>query len=96
MLIDGNRFKPYNDLKFECVIKGDATYLSIAAASILAKNYRDDLMIKLSEQHPGYGWHTNVGYPTEEHREGIKALGITPYHRKSFQLLSAQLELFEE
>jgi ribonuclease HII len=96
LLIDGNRFKPYNDLKFECVIKGDATYLSIAAASILAKNYRDDLMIKLSEQHPGYGWHTNVGYPTEEHREGIKALGITPYHRKSFQLLSAQLELFEE
>jgi len=95
LLIDGNRFQPYRELKFECVIKGDATYLSIAAASVLAKNYRDELMTKLSEQFPGYGWHTNVGYPTAEHRDGIKALGITPYHRKSFQLLPSQLELFE-
>ncbi|MCW5910078.1 MAG: ribonuclease HII [Cyclobacteriaceae bacterium] len=95
LLIDGNRFKPYGDIPFECVIKGDGAYLSIAAASVLAKNYRDDLMNKLSEQYPGYGWHTNVGYPTGEHREGIRAMGITPYHRKSFQLLPSQLELFE-
>jgi ribonuclease HII len=94
LLIDGNRFKPYGEIKFECVIKGDATYLSIAAASVLAKNYRDELMTKLSEQFPGYGWQTNVGYPTIEHRDGIRQLGITPYHRKSFQLLPAQLELF--
>ncbi len=95
LLIDGNRFKPYGEVKFECVIKGDATYLSIAAASVLAKNYRDELMSRLSKEFPGYGWHTNVGYPTYEHREGIRALGITPYHRKSFQLLPSQLELFE-
>ncbi|HRE65994.1 MAG TPA: ribonuclease HII [Cyclobacteriaceae bacterium] len=95
LLIDGNRFKPYSNIPFQCVIKGDGAYLSIAAASVLAKNYRDDLMSKLSEQYPGYGWHTNVGYPTEEHREGIRMLGITPYHRKSFQLLPSQLELFK-
>lgn len=94
LLIDGNRFKPYRDIKFECIIKGDAAYLSIAAASVLAKNYRDELMTKLSEQFPGYGWHTNVGYPTIEHRDGIRQFGITPYHRKSFQLLPSQLELF--
>jgi ribonuclease HII len=94
LLIDGNRFKPYQEIKFECVIKGDATYLSIAAASVLAKNYRDELMAKLSEEFPGYGWLTNVGYPTEEHRDGIRQLGITPFHRKSFQLLPSQLELF--
>lgn len=94
LLIDGNRFKPYGEIKFECVIKGDSKYLSIAAASILAKNYRDELMSKLSLEYPGYAWHTNVGYPTTEHRDGIRQLGITPYHRKSFQLLPAQLELF--
>lgn len=94
LLIDGNRFKPYRDVKFECVVKGDAAYLSIAAASVLAKNYRDELMTKLSQQYPGYGWHTNVGYPTNEHRDGIRQFGITPYHRKSFQLLPSQLELF--
>jgi ribonuclease HII len=94
LLIDGNRFKPYGEIKHTCIIKGDAIYLSVAAASILAKNYRDDLMTKLSEQFPGYGWNTNVGYPTMEHRDGIRQLGITPYHRKSFQLLPAQLELF--
>jgi ribonuclease HII len=94
LLIDGNRFTPYRDLKFECVIKGDGKYLSIAAASVLAKNYRDDLMEKLSIQHPGYGWDTNVGYPTEQHRDGIRELGITSYHRRSFQLLPSQLELF--
>ncbi len=94
LLIDGNRFKPYGEVKFECVIKGDGKYLSIAAASVLAKNYRDDLMSKFSEEFPGYGWHTNVGYPTEEHRDGIRQLGITPLHRRSFQLLPSQLELF--
>ncbi len=95
LLIDGNRFKPYHEIKFECIVKGDASYLSIAAASILAKTYRDDLMERLALQHPGYGWHTNVGYPTVEHRDGIRNLGITPYHRKSFALLPSQLELFE-
>lgn len=96
LLVDGNRFKPYGDIPFECVIKGDAKYLSIAAASVLAKTYRDELMQKLSQQFPGYSWETNVGYPTEEHREGIRKLGITPVHRKSFTLLPDQLELFED
>jgi ribonuclease HII len=95
LLIDGNRFTPYQDLPFECVIKGDGKYLSIAAASVLAKNYRDELMNRLSSDYPGYGWNTNVGYPTEEHRDGIRQLGITPFHRKSFQLLPSQLELFD-
>ncbi len=95
LLIDGNRFNPYRDIKYECIVKGDSKYLSIAAASVLAKTYRDGLMAKLSIQFPGYGWNTNVGYPTVEHRDGIRALGITPYHRKSFQLLPSQLELFE-
>ncbi|MFD1002956.1 ribonuclease HII [Ohtaekwangia kribbensis] len=94
LLIDGNRFKPYRDVRHECIIKGDATYFSIAAASVLAKTYRDDLMQGLANQYPGYGWETNVGYPTEAHRDGIKQLGITPYHRRSFTLLPEQLELF--
>ncbi len=96
LLIDGNRFKPYGDLPFECIIKGDAKYMSIAAASVLAKTYRDDLMQNLAREFPGYSWETNVGYPTEEHRNGIRKLGITPVHRKSFTLLPCQLELFEE
>ncbi len=95
LLIDGNRFTPYGNLKSACVIKGDGKYLSIAAASILAKTYRDELMETLSHQFPGYGWETNVGYPTLKHRDGIRKLGITPYHRKTFQLLPSQLELFE-
>lgn len=95
LLIDGNRFKPYQQIEHRCIIKGDAKFLSIAAASVLAKTYRDELMEKLSIEFPGYGWATNVGYPTPEHREGIKKLGITPYHRKSFQLLPSQLELFD-
>ncbi len=96
LLIDGNRFNPYREIKFECMVKGDARYLSIAAASVLAKTYRDHLMEQLALQHPGYGWQTNVGYPTVEHRDGIRTLGITPYHRKSFALLPSQLELFED
>ncbi len=96
LLIDGNRFKPYGEVRFECIIKGDGRYLSIAAASILAKTYRDDLMARLAVQFPGYGWETNVGYPTEQHRDGIRGLGITPLHRKTFQLLPSQLELFND
>jgi ribonuclease HII len=95
LLIDGNRFKPYRDIRHECIIKGDGLYFSIAAASVLAKTYRDEFMQNLAGQYPGYGWETNVGYPTEAHRDGIKQLGITPYHRKSFTLLPAQLELFD-
>ncbi len=95
LLIDGNRFQPYREIEYKCIVKGDAKYLSVAAASVLAKTYRDELMEKLANEFPGYGWATNVGYPTTEHREGIKTLGITPYHRKSFQLLPSQLELFE-
>jgi len=95
LLIDGNRFKPYREIDYKCIVKGDAKYLSIAAASVLAKTYRDELMEKLANEFPGYGWATNVGYPTTEHREGIRTLGITPYHRRSFQLLPSQLELFE-
>jgi ribonuclease HII len=96
LLIDGNRFKAYRELKHECIIKGDGKYLSIAAASVLAKTHRDELMNNLAKQFNGYGWETNVGYPTPEHRDGIRQLGITPYHRKSFTLLPDQLELFDE
>lgn len=95
LLIDGNRFKPYGDIPYECIVKGDAKYLSIAAASILAKTHRDNLMANLAKQYTGYGWETNVGYPTPEHRDGIRQFGITPYHRKSFTLLPVQLELFD-
>ena len=94
ILVDGNRFIPYKNIPFECIIKGDGKYLSIAAASILAKTYRDQLMEKLSMEHPEYGWERNVGYPTKEHRNAIKEYGITPYHRRSFRLLPDQLELF--
>lgn len=94
LLIDGNRFNPYADIGHECIIKGDGKYLSIAAASILAKTHRDNLMQDLAAKFPGYSWETNVGYPTEAHRDGIKQLGITPYHRRSFTLLPEQLELF--
>jgi len=94
LLIDGNRFKAYPGIRHECIIKGDATYLSIAAASILAKSYRDELMTRLAAEHPGYQWETNMGYPTAAHREGIRTLGLTPFHRKTFQLLPEQLDLF--
>lgn len=94
LLVDGNRFKPYKDIPYECVIKGDGVYMSIAAASILAKTYRDRLMEHAAQQYPGYGWETNAGYPTKKHREAIQKLGITPLHRKSFRLLPEQMELF--
>ncbi len=96
LLIDGNRYKPDGETPYECVIKGDGKFYSIAAASILAKTYRDDLMKGLDKDFPNYGWDTNVGYPTSAHREGIKLMGVTPHHRLSFQLLPSQLELFPE
>jgi ribonuclease HII len=96
LLIDGNRFVQYQAIPHQCFIKGDGAYLSIAAASVLAKTYRDAFMQRLDVEFPGYGWLTNVGYATEKHRDGIRQLGITPYHRKSFTLLPTQLELFED
>lgn len=96
LLIDGNRFKPYPDIRHECIIKGDGRFLSIAAASVLAKTHRDDLMMNLATQYPGYSWETNVGYPTLAHRQGIRQIGLTPFHRRSFTLLPEQLELFED
>ncbi len=94
LLIDGNRFNPYPNIKHECVIKGDAKIKAIAAASILAKTHRDFLMAEYDKQYPGYGWQKNAGYPTKQHREAIKEIGVTPLHRKSFQLLPSQLEIF--
>ena len=94
ILVDGNRFVPYREIPYRCIIKGDGKFLSIAAASILAKTHRDDLMEKLSFSHPEYGWERNVGYPTKEHRAAIKKYGITPFHRRSFRLLPDQLDLF--
>jgi len=94
LLVDGNRFISYKNIPHHCIIKGDGIYMSIAAASILAKTHRDKLMEKLSCYHPEYGWETNVGYPTAQHRKAIAKYGITPYHRKSFRLLPDQLELF--
>ncbi len=96
LLIDGNRYKPHSDIPYECIIKGDGKYFSIAAASILAKTYRDELMKQQAIEFPGYGWETNFGYPTVAHRDGIRAQGVTPLHRMSFQLLPTQLELFPE
>jgi ribonuclease HII len=91
--VDGNRFKNYLDIPHTCVVKGDAKYFNIAAASILAKTYRDECMEKLHEEFPYYNWKKNKGYPTSEHRLGIKEYGDCMYHRKSFKLLPTQLEL---
>ena len=93
LLIDGNRFTPYPDIKHTTVVKGDGKYLSIAAASILAKTYRDDYMDELAKEYPDYHWTENKGYPTKAHREAIRTIGITPYHRKTFTLLPEQLKL---
>lgn len=94
IIVDGNRFKPYHDIEHTCVVKGDAKYLSIAAASILAKTYRDDYMDSLAKEYPQYDWTSNKGYPTKKHREALRLYGITPYHRKSYNLLgNGQLEL---
>lgn len=87
VIVDGNRFKPYQNLPYSTIVKGDGKYMSIAAASILAKTYRDDYMDGLAEKYPHYDWKSNKGYPTKKHREAIKSFGITPFHRKSFTLL---------
>lgn len=86
ILVDGNKFHPYNYIPHQCIIKGDSKILSIAAASILAKNYRDKLMIKLHDEHPEYGWNTNFGYATKKHQEALIKHGSTKYHRQSFRL----------
>ena len=94
VIVDGNRFKKYKDLPHTTIVKGDGKYLSIAAASILAKTYRDDYMDKLAEEYPQYDWLSNKGYPTKKHREAIRQYGITPYHRKTFNMLGdGQLSL---
>ena len=93
IIVDGNKFKPYNSVPHETIIKGDGKYLSIAAASVLAKTYRDAYMNTIHEEYPMYNWKKNKGYPTKEHREAIKKYGITKYHRKSFRLLPEQLKL---
>jgi len=92
IIVDGNKFKPYNKIPYETIIKGDGKYMSIAAASVLAKTYRDEYMNKIHEEFPMYNWKQNKGYPTKEHREAIKKYGITKYHRKSFRLLAEQLK----
>ncbi len=93
LLIDGNRFKQYKTIEHTCIIKGDAKFMSIAAASILAKTYRDDFMKQCALEHPEYGWDKNMGYPTIRHREAIRLHGVTKFHRLSYQLLPSQLSL---
>lgn len=93
IIVDGNRFKPLNQIPYTTIVKGDSKYLSIAAASVLAKTYRDEYMDKIHEEFPMYNWKKNKGYPTAEHREAIKKYGITKYHRMSFRLLPEQLKL---
>lgn len=87
VIVDGNRFKPYQNLPYTTIVKGDGKYLAIAAASILAKTYRDDYMDALAEEYPQYDWKSNKGYPTKKHRAAIKEFGVTPYHRMSYNLL---------
>lgn len=95
LLIDGNRFNKHETIPHTTVVKGDAKFMSIAAASILAKTYRDEYMTQMDKEHPGYGWKKNKGYPTKQHRQAIKEIGVTEVHRKSFNLLGdAQLSLF--
>ena len=93
IIVDGNRFKPFHSIPYQTIIKGDSKYLSIAAASVLAKTYRDAYMAKIHEEFPMYNWIKNKGYPTKEHRLAIKKYGATKYHRKSFRLLPEQLNL---
>ena len=93
IIADGNRFAPYHDLPYTTIVKGDGKYQAIAAASILAKTYRDDYMEQLHEEYPMYDWKSNKGYPTRKHREGIRRFGISPYHRKSYHLLGGELNL---
>lgn len=95
VIVDGNRFKPYRDLPYTTIVKGDGKYLSIAAASILAKTYRDDYMAELARQYPQYDWQSNKGYPTKKHREAIREFGITPFHRRSYNLLGGNQLTFD-
>lgn len=90
IIVDGNRFTPYRDLPYATIVKGDGKYQSIAAASILAKTFRDDYMNRLAEEYPCYDWKSNKGYPTRKHREGIRLHGVSPYHRKTYNLLGSQ------
>ena len=93
LLIDGNRFNNHESIEHKCIVKGDSKFLSIAAASVLAKNYRDRTMVELDERFPDYDWKNNKGYPTKKHRQAILENGITKYHRKSFQLVPVQYEI---
>ncbi|HPJ79628.1 MAG TPA: ribonuclease HII [Prolixibacteraceae bacterium] len=95
LLVDGNRFYNRTGIPHTCLVKGDATFLSIAAASVLAKTHRDEMMLRLHDEFPGYGWNANKGYPTAAHRAAIRELGITPYHRQSFRLTHDQLSLWD-
>jgi len=94
LIIDGNRFNKYKETPHHCIVEGDAKYFSIAAASILAKTYRDDYMKQIAGEHPEYDWHSNKGYPTIKHRETIMKIGFTPYHRLTFQVTDPQLSIF--
>ena len=93
IIVDGNRFKPYHDIPYSTQVKGDARFMSIAAASVLAKTYRDDYMIGLAQEYPAYDWATNKGYPTKKHRHAIALYGATPHHRTTFRLLDTQTSL---
>lgn len=93
IIVDGNRFRPFQDIAHHCIVKGDGKFLSIAAASVLAKTHRDEFMEKLDAEFPGYGWKKNKAYPTLEHRKAILEKGITPWHRKSFRLTDEQLKI---
>jgi len=94
LIIDGNRFNKYKKVPHQCIVEGDAKYLSIAAASILAKTYRDDFMKQIALEHPEYDWHSNKGYPTIKHRETVLKIGFTPYHRRTFRVSDPQLSIF--
>lgn len=94
LAVDGNRFRSQSGLPFRCIVRGDATYADIAAASVLAKTHRDERMVRLAEEYPGYGWERNKGYPTREHRLALRELGLTPCHRRTFCHEAGQLELF--
>jgi ribonuclease HII len=94
LIIDGNRFNKYKKMPHHCIVEGDAKYFSIAAASILAKTYRDDFMKQIAAEHPEYDWHSNKGYPTIKHREAVLKMGFTPYHRRTFRVTDPQLSIF--
>lgn len=94
LIIDGNRFKPFQSMPHQCIVKGDGKYFSIAAASILAKTYRDDFMEKIDQEYPIYQWKKNKGYPTKYHRKVVIENGISPYHRKTFKITNPQLSIF--